>query len=112
MSDPFLTVRYLNDGREVYGQASALAPYIASGDAEPAGSGDEERWNNYEAGAEVDAAEMDSGVEEAEAPAEIDATDAASELAQEHGIDLADVEGTGADGRILKSDIEALVEEG
>lgn len=40
---------------------------------------------------------------------DIDATDAAAELAKEHGIDLATVEGTGASGRILKSDVEALV---
>jgi len=36
-----------------------------------------------------------------------DATDSARELAAERGIDLSDVEGTGADGRITKSDVEA-----
>lgn len=35
------------------------------------------------------------------------ATDAAVKLAAEHGIDLADVVGTGADGRITKGDVEA-----
>lgn len=43
--------------------------------------------------------------------AEIDATDAARELAAEHDIDLATVEGTGEDGRVLVSDVRALVEE-
>lgn len=35
------------------------------------------------------------------------ATDAAVKLAAEHDIDLADVVGTGADGRITKGDVEA-----
>ena len=37
------------------------------------------------------------------------ATDSAIELAKECGIDLADVDGSGKDGRILKRDIEALI---
>jgi len=37
------------------------------------------------------------------------ATDAAVKLAAEHDIDLADVVGTGADGRITKGDVEAYV---
>lgn len=47
----------------------------------------------------------------AEAPAadEIDITDAARELAEERGIDLTKIEGTGKDGRILKSDIDKAV---
>jgi pyruvate/2-oxoglutarate dehydrogenase complex dihydrolipoamide acyltransferase (E2) component len=39
----------------------------------------------------------------------VNATDAAVELAHERGIDLAEIEGSGADGRILKSDVEAAV---
>ncbi len=35
-----------------------------------------------------------------------DATDAAIDLALEHGVNLDDVEGTGSDGRILKSDVQ------
>ena len=42
---------------------------------------------------------------------EIDATDAAIKLAKENGINLAGVTGSGAGGRILKSDIERLVEQ-
>lgn len=38
-----------------------------------------------------------------------DATDAAVKLAAEHDIDLADVAGTGADGRITKGDVETHV---
>lgn len=41
--------------------------------------------------------------------AEIDATDSAKALAREHGIDLAAVAGTGANGRILKSDVEKAI---
>lgn len=38
-----------------------------------------------------------------------DATEAAIKLAEEHDIDLAEVSGSGTDGRILKSDIEKLI---
>lgn len=40
---------------------------------------------------------------------EIDATPAAIKLAAQNGIDLTTVTGSGTDGRILKSDIEALI---
>lgn len=40
---------------------------------------------------------------------EIDATDSAKELADEAGVDLGDVEGTGKDGRVTKGDVEAYV---
>jgi large subunit ribosomal protein L21 len=45
---------------------------------------------------------------EAEAPT-IDATPTAVELAAEAGIDLATLTGTGKDGRILKSDVQAAI---
>jgi large subunit ribosomal protein L21 len=38
-------------------------------------------------------------------------TDAARELAEERGIDLSAVEGSGKDGRILKSDIDKAIKE-
>lgn len=44
------------------------------------------------------------------APAGPDATDAARELAAEHEIDLETVTGTGADGRITKDDVQAVVD--
>lgn len=47
---------------------------------------------------------------EAGAPSEsseVDATDSARELAAERGVDLADVSGSGADGRITKADVES-----
>jgi pyruvate/2-oxoglutarate dehydrogenase complex dihydrolipoamide acyltransferase (E2) component len=40
---------------------------------------------------------------------EIDATEGAVELADAEGIDLADVEGTGKDGRVTKGDVEAYI---
>ena len=43
--------------------------------------------------------------------ADADATPAARKLAAEHGISLADVPGTGKDGRITKADVEAKLQE-
>jgi large subunit ribosomal protein L21 len=40
---------------------------------------------------------------------ELDATDSARELAAEAGIDLATIEGTGKEGRILKSDVQKAI---
>ena len=40
----------------------------------------------------------------------VEATDAAAKLAKENGIDLATVTGTGAGGKVIKSDVEALIE--
>lgn len=48
-------------------------------------------------------------VETADAEEQPDATPAAVELAKEKGIDLASVTGTGADGRITKSDVENAI---
>lgn len=41
-----------------------------------------------------------------------DATEGALAAAEEHGVDLASVTGTGADGRITKADVEAALKEG
>jgi pyruvate dehydrogenase E2 component (dihydrolipoamide acetyltransferase) len=49
--------------------------------------------------------------EAAEAAVEVDATDAARNLADEHGIDITTVEGTGKDGRVLKSDVQGAVDD-
>ena len=64
-----------------------------------------------EAEAEEPEVEEPAAAEEAEEEVvEISATDAARELAEEHGLELSEVEGTGQDGRVLKSDVEAAVE--
>jgi large subunit ribosomal protein L21 len=44
-----------------------------------------------------------------EAIAEVEITPAAAELAREHGIDVSSIEGTGKDGRVLKSDVEKAI---
>jgi pyruvate/2-oxoglutarate dehydrogenase complex dihydrolipoamide acyltransferase (E2) component len=44
-----------------------------------------------------------------QAGAEIDATESATELAEEEDVDLAQVEGTGQDGRITKGDVEHYI---
>lgn len=41
------------------------------------------------------------------AESEFEATDAAADLAEELGVDLADVEGTGKDGKITVGDVRA-----
>jgi pyruvate/2-oxoglutarate dehydrogenase complex dihydrolipoamide acyltransferase (E2) component len=43
---------------------------------------------------------------------EPDATDAARKLAEEHGLDLAALKGSGANGRITVPDVQAAVEAG
>lgn len=62
----------------------------------------------------VEAVEAEAAVEveaapEAKAAPEIDITNAARNLAEEHGIDLAGLEGSGAGGRILKGDVEKAI---
>jgi len=39
----------------------------------------------------------------------VNATDSAIALAKQHNIDLSEVEGSGSEGRILKSDVEVLI---
>ena len=43
-------------------------------------------------------------------PDEVNATPAAEAKAEELGVDLTQVEGTGADGKIIVSDVEAAAE--
>lgn len=43
--------------------------------------------------------------------ADVEATVAAMDLAEEHGVDLSQVSGTGEDGRITKPDVEAYIAE-
>jgi pyruvate/2-oxoglutarate dehydrogenase complex dihydrolipoamide acyltransferase (E2) component len=42
---------------------------------------------------------------------DVDATDAAAELAVEEGVDLTEIYGTGSGGRVLKSDVEKVIDE-
>lgn len=49
--------------------------------------------------------------EESNDEEEVNATDTAIELAREEDIDLEDVEGTGANGKILKKDVEQFIRE-
>ncbi len=47
----------------------------------------------------------------AEAVPAVNVTDVARKLAEEHGLDLGAIEGTGAAGRILKGDVERAIRE-
>jgi len=42
---------------------------------------------------------------------EVEATDAAAQLAEEEDVDLSAVEGTGSDGKVLKSDVQEALDE-
>jgi len=46
-----------------------------------------------------------------EVETELKITDAARKLAEENGVDLSAVKGTGKDGAILKSDISKLIKD-
>ncbi len=58
---------------------------------------------------EEEAAEAEVAAPEADAAPKINITDAARKLAEENGIDLAGLEGSGAGGRILKGDVEKAI---
>jgi large subunit ribosomal protein L21 len=62
--------------------------------------------------AEADVADEAAAADEAGAviPDEVDITGAARELAEEHGLDVTGIEGTGKEGRILKSDVQDAIE--
>jgi pyruvate/2-oxoglutarate dehydrogenase complex dihydrolipoamide acyltransferase (E2) component len=49
--------------------------------------------------------------DDAAAESEVDATESAVALAEENGVDLSEVEGTGTDGRITKADVQAYLDE-
>lgn len=53
---------------------------------------------------------LEEAVAELQEGAAPDATDAAKELANERGVDLADVYGTGKGGRIVHGDVEDYLE--
>ena len=94
--------------------ADAEAPVEEVADAEVAVT-DEEPQAEVEEEVEVEVEEEQVEVEEApveeavEADIELKITEAARKLAEENGIDLSTVKGTGKDGAILKSDISKLI---
>lgn len=59
--------------------------------------------------AEAREAGIEAAAESTERP-EVEATPAAEALAEEKGVDLAEVEGTGKDGRVTKPDVEKAAE--
>lgn len=59
---------------------------------------------------EPEAVEEPEEAAEPAAAVDVDITDAARKLAEEHGLDLSTVEGTGVDGRILKGDVQKAIQ--
>jgi len=92
----------------------AEAPVEEVADAEAAVT-DEEPQAEVEAEVEVEEEQVEveeAPVEEAvEVETELKITDAARKLAEENGVDLSAVKGTGKDGAILKSDISKLIKD-
>jgi large subunit ribosomal protein L21 len=92
----------------------AKKPVEAKAPAKPAKAKKPIEAVEVEAPEEVEVVQAEVPVAETEpatvdAPVEIDATDTARSLAEEHGIDLATIEGTGKEGRILKSDVTKAI---
>ncbi|MCZ6478184.1 MAG: 50S ribosomal protein L21 [Gemmatimonadetes bacterium] len=59
----------------------------------------------------TEAAPAAEAVPAAKAAPAVNVTDVARKLAEEHGLDLGAIEGTGAAGRILKGDVERAIRE-
>jgi len=114
---PFTEVRVVEidlDAATAPGPEESAAVEPAASEPEPApGPGPEPQpESEAEGGPEAESApEAESEPEEVEPETEIEATGAAERLAGEHGIDLTTVEGTGQDGRILKGDVQAAIDE-
>jgi pyruvate/2-oxoglutarate dehydrogenase complex dihydrolipoamide acyltransferase (E2) component len=114
MAGPYLTLVH-RDGRRVEMPASAAGTYLDSKwGCEFASEDDKSLYEGWLSGADDaagDGAGEEAGNGEAEAPAadSVQASDAARALAEEHGIDLATVEGTGSGGNITKGDIQRLI---
>lgn len=107
---------------------AVVKPFMAEGESlSPGTLVDASAWRNTKylvegrflrpLTAEEHAAELEQAREQAreemraDAPP-VDATDSARELAEAHGINLLSVQGSGAEGRVIKADVEALLEEG
>ena len=87
--------------------AEAEVPVEEVADAEPQAEVEEEVEVEEEQ-VEVEEAPVEEAVE---AETELKITDAARKLAEENGVDLSTVKGTGKDGAILKSDISKLIKD-
>lgn len=59
----------------------------------------------------ADAGRSEGQDESQTTPDGVDATEAAQKAADEHGVDLSEVDGSGKDGRVLKADVEAAASE-
>lgn len=77
--------------------------------AEKAKKAEPEKPKAEAAKSEPEAEKPEPKAEAKAATVDIDVTPAAAELAEAEGIDLSALEGTGKEGRILKSDVEAAI---
>lgn len=112
---PYTEIRVVNidlgDGGPSAETAAEVAPEEAveapEADEEPEAEAPEEAVADEDGGedAEPVRAEEEQGL----TAEDVDITNAARELADEHGIDITTLDGTGKDGRILKSDVQEAV---
>lgn len=114
--EPLLTVTTDKVDTEIPAPASGilLAVYVAEGATVPAGTVLAEigEAQALEVGAQQPAARGQTADDSQQTPAphsQPSATPVAQRIAAEHGVDLADVPGTGPGGRVTKEDVEAYL---
>lgn len=91
-----------SEGKRILDPSSAAAGGMVGVDQDPVGP---ETIQGEESSAAADE-EAAATSELADSNAQVDATDGAKSLANEEGVNLQDVEGTGSEGRVTKSDVE------
>ncbi|MFB6240290.1 MAG: 50S ribosomal protein L21 [Gemmatimonadota bacterium] len=102
---PYTEIRVVDIDLGEGGPSAETAAEVAPEEAVEAPEAGEEPEAETAEEAEPVRAEEEQGL----TAEDVDITDAARELADEHGIDITTLDGTGKDGRILKADVQEAV---